>query len=50
LEAVDLVVIFALLNYMGKGNVQKNKSNTDHNPTNNPNAKPTTDKLQSERN
>jgi len=41
MEAIDLVVIFALLTYMGKGKNAKNKTNTDPNPTTKPNPKPT---------
>jgi len=42
----NMVVIFTLLTYMamGKEKCKKNKTNTDHNPTTNPNPKPTIDK------
>jgi len=41
-EAIDLVVIFALLTYIeNEKNARKNKINTDPNPTTNPNPKPT---------
>jgi len=36
------VLIFALLTYIGnEKNARKNKTNTDSNPTTNPNPKPT---------
>ena len=36
-----MVVIFALLTYMGKEKNATNKTNTGPNPTTNPNPKPT---------
>jgi len=44
-EAIDLVVIFAILTYMGKENdARKSKTNIDRNPNTNPNPKPAIDK------
>jgi len=45
MEAIDLLLIFALLTYIGnEKNAIKNKTNIDPNPTTNHNPKPTIDK------